>query len=135
MIGKMPNLICIHIGLDLVTNERFGDFVSKTFEANCQQKKQKKMFEWVWEIYQQIFDNGELFFSNISKIYGINSKNKFGIFEKFAMIILDVNNIRSTAIRKSRVNCSDCHAGPYTYYLQKFLTNSRVKKSWFDRCL
>ena len=43
LIGKMPNLICIHMGLDLVTNEKFG--VSKTFEANCQQKKQKKMFE------------------------------------------------------------------------------------------
>ena len=52
-------------------------------------------------ICQQIFDNGKLFFSsNISKIWGIN----FGIFQKFAMISLDVNNLRSARIRQSRLD-------------------------------
>ena len=39
----------------------------------------------------------------IFKHLGINSKIKFGIFQKFAMITLELNNIQSMGICKIRL--------------------------------
>ena len=48
-VGKMPYFTSIYVAWSLVlTNKRFGDFVSKTFEikeTKCQQKEHMKKFE------------------------------------------------------------------------------------------